>query len=133
MNKTRDMVEAFQAKTPPEQVGTVAIRQFELTDPDDEESPIREIASKEVTAAYCWRFDVTGVTYWIGQADDAKMLAALKPAMVPEPNSDELTSEDLGPVVGIRAKVRLDGKTLAYGPVDLHDKEWQRLQTLVVT
>lgn len=123
MKTTREMVKEFQAKTPPDQVKTVAVRQFELTDPDDSESPVREIASKNVSATYCWRLDVDGVSHWISQGDSAKMTAARTTAT---------EDEDPGPVVGTLAKVRLDGKTLAYGPVELYDKQWQRLQPLVV-
>lgn len=124
MSTTRELVQAFSAKTPPDQVKTVAVRQFELTDPDDQESALREVAPKDVPASYCWRLDVAGANHWIGQVDDAKLLAALKPVT---------KNEDPGFVIGTRAKVRVDGRTLAYGPVELYDKQWQRLQTLVVS
>lgn len=99
MNRTQELVEAFQAKRPPEAVQTV----------------------RAVPASYCWRLDVAGVSHWIGQVNDAELLAALRPAT---------EDEDQGEIVGTLAKVRLDGKTLAYGPAELHAKPWQRLQAL---
>lgn len=126
MSTTREMVQDFKAnpESPPDQVKTMTVRQFEATDPDDSVSPLREIAPKDVPVTYCWRVDVASVTYWISQADDTKLMVALKPAA---------EDEEPGPVVGMRAKVRPDGKTLAYGPVELRAMPWQRLQALVGT
>ncbi len=99
MSTTRELVQAFRAKRPPEAVQTV----------------------RAVPASYCWRLDVTGVSHWIGQVNDAELLAALRPA---------IENEDQGEIVGTLAKVRPNGKTLAYGPVELRSKPWQRLQAL---
>ncbi len=121
MKTTREMVKEFRPQTPPDQVKIISVRQFELTDPDDPESPLREISPKDVSATYCWRLDVGGATYWISQGDSSRMTDALKPL---------IEDEDPGPIIGTRAKVRLDGKTLRYGPVELYDNHWQRLQAL---
>ena len=121
MSTTRELVEAFNAKRPPDEIQTVLVRQFEPTDPDDLDSPLRELASQERPATYCWRLDVAGASHWIGQVNDGKLLEALRPAT---------EDEDPGAAVGTLAKVRPDGNTLAYGPVELHAQQWQRLQAL---
>lgn len=121
MSTTREPVDAFEAKPLPDEVKTVTVRQFEPIDPDDPEGPMRELEPQIVPASYGWRLDVAGASFWLGQTNDAKLLAALRPAT---------EDEDQGAVVGTLAKVRPDGKTLAYGPVELHAKPWQRLQAL---
>ena len=121
MSTTRELVEAFNAKRPPDEIQTVLVRQFEPTDPDDPDSSLRELAPQERPATYCWRLDVAWNSYWIGQVNDAKLLEALKPAT---------EDEDQGAVIGTLAKVRPDGNILAYGPVELHAQQWQRLQAL---
>ncbi len=119
MSTTRELVKAFEVKPLPDEVKTVTVRQFELSDPDDLDAPLRELTPIERPASYCWRLDVAGVSYWIGQTNDAELLAALRPA---------IEDEDRGAIVGTLAKVRPNGKTLAYGPIELYAKPWQRLQ-----
>lgn len=121
MSTTRDLVEAFSAKRPPDQVQTMTVRQFESSNLDDSDSPLRELAPQERSATYCWRLDVAGASHWISQGNDAELLAAL---------SSATEDEDRGEIVGTLAKVRPDGKTLAYGPVELYAEPWRRLQAL---
>lgn len=116
---TRELVQAFRPKLPPDQVQSIAVRQFESTDPDDPDAPLRELPPLDIPATYCWRLDITGTSYWISQQNDAEMLTALKPAA---------EDEDPGEVVGTLTKVRLDGETLVYGPVEIREKQRQRLK-----
>ncbi len=116
MSRTVDLVEAFVAKHPPLEVETLEQAQFELVDPNDPEGAMRKLPDVTVQAKYCWRLDIGRFTYWIGQDQDANLIKA------------QTFDEDPGEVVGTLAKVSTDGKTLHYGPVDLHAAIWTRIQ-----
>lgn len=120
MSTTLELAQAFEVKSPPDQIKIVAVRRFELSDPDDPDSPMLELLPQEDSATYCWRLDIADVSHWISQGNDAALLAILELAT---------EDEDQGAVVGTLTKVELDGKIRRYGPVELRALPWQRLQS----
>lgn len=119
MSRTVDLVKAFVIKRPPVAVATIQQARYELLDPDDPEGAMQRLPDATVSTAYCWRIDVSGRTYWINQDQDSELLKGLVEA---DPDANQ------GPVVGTLAKVSVDGEALRYGPVDLNEATWIRIQ-----
>lgn len=122
MSHTADLVKAFAPKRPAREVGTLEVTRSELVDPKDLQGPIRQLPPETVQAKYCWRVDIGQDTYWISQGQDEQLRRACASAR---------EDESPGAVVGTIAKVSIDGNTLHHGPVDLHAKAWERIQSSV--
>ena len=122
MSRTIDLVRAFVPKRPDVSVRTLKQDQFELIDSNNPDGEMRKLPSKIVNAQYCWRFDVDNETHWLSQQYDSELIAA-----------QNIDDDDQGQIVGTFAKVSVDGNELHYGPTDLYEKIWTRIQTIGVT